>query len=191
MQIFRLASVIAGLLLAPSPTAGDTNDPMKLLRSFNSSPENPPWFAQNDPVMGGHSNGQAEITGGTLRFFGKLSLENNGGFAQIYSPVEERDFSAYSGIILQVKGDGRSYQFRLATKARFRGSPVAYRAEFPTEANQWTEVTLPFSDFIPGYRGRTLSGPRLNPSSIERMGFLLADGQEGNFLLQVEWIGME
>ena len=191
MEISHLTGLIACLLLISPQTFGDSSDSMKVLHSFNSSSDKSAWFAQNDPVMGGHSTGQAEIAGETLRFSGKLSLENNGGFAQIYTPVKDGDFSAYAQVRLNIKGDGRRYQFRLHSDARFRGSPVAYRAEFPTEANQWTEVTLPFSNFIPGYRGRTLSGPPLNPSSIERMGFLLADGQAGDFLLQVDWIGVE
>lgn len=50
--------------------------------------------------MGGVSDGQAQIKEGHLHFTGVLSLENNGGFAQIYSPVEQSDLSEYAGIHL-------------------------------------------------------------------------------------------
>jgi len=40
------------------------------------------WNVVDDGVMGGLSQGKREIGGdGILRFFGTLSLENNGGFS--------------------------------------------------------------------------------------------------------------
>jgi monofunctional biosynthetic peptidoglycan transglycosylase len=120
-----------------------------------------------------------------------LSLENNGGFAQIYSPTETADFSDYSAVRLRIKGDGRRYQFRMATDARFRGSRIAYRAEFATEADEWMEVALPFSSFQPSHHGRMLSGPPLDLTSVREIAFLLADGQAGPFALKMEWIGLE
>ena len=54
---------------------------MELIRTFDSSSEEPGWTAQNDGVMGGVSSGKAGIDDGELHFSGVLSLENNGGFA--------------------------------------------------------------------------------------------------------------
>jgi monofunctional biosynthetic peptidoglycan transglycosylase len=164
---------------------------MHVLRNFDSTNDEPAWAAQNDGVMGGVSEGRARISEESLRFTGKISLENNGGFAQIYSPTEESDFSAFSTVRLRVKGDGRTYQFRLATDARFRGSRIAYRAEFETQAQEWTEVSIPLDSFQPSHHGRDLSGPPLDLASIRQIALLLGDGVAGPFALRVDWIGLE
>ena len=163
---------------------------MQHLRTFTDS-EEPEWRAQNDGVMGGVSSGGARITEGTLHFEGVLSLENNGGFAQIYSPVKHRDYSGHAALRLRVLGDGRTYQFRLSTDASFRGSRIAYRASFPTKAGEWAEIRLPFDAFVPSFRGRTLNGPPLDLSSVTRIALLLADGKPGEFALTVDWIALE
>ena len=163
---------------------------MQHLRTFTDS-EKPEWRAQNDGVMGGVSSGGARLSDGKLHFEGVLSLENNGGFAQIYSPAKHSDYSDHAALRLRVLGDGREYQFRLSTDASIRQSRIAYRATFPTKASEWTEVRLPFDAFVPSFRGRTLKGPPLDLSSITQMAFLLADGKPGEFALTVDWIALE
>ncbi|MCH8475428.1 MAG: CIA30 family protein [Opitutales bacterium] len=190
MGSFHLCLLIL-LWLAGGPFLTDTTASMKILRNFTPSTETAPWRAQNDGVMGGVSTGQATIFEEQLLFSGKISLENYGGFAQIYSPVDEGDFFPYTNLRLRLQGDGRTYQFRLATDAEYRGGRIAYKSTFPTQAGQWMEVSIPLSTFTPSYRGRDLSGPALDLTAIERMGFLLADGQAGEFSLLVDWIGLE
>jgi NADH dehydrogenase [ubiquinone] 1 alpha subcomplex assembly factor 1 len=184
-QLHKLISTLLVFALCLSLNA-DSDSPMAILYNFNEPSLEAPWYAQNDDVMGGVSKGQAEIKEGHLHFAGELSLENNGGFAQIYSRVEQSDFLEYSGIFLRVKGDGREYQFRLATNARFRGSRIAYRASFSTKAGEWMEIFLPFSSFVPSWRGNMLSGPPLDLTSVEQVALLLADGNPGEFSLVVD-----
>lgn len=185
---FILAFLAASLTLTAEPEKAEN---MHILRNFETSPDEPAWAAQNDGVMGGVSEGRARITEKSLRFTGTISLENNGGFAQIYSPTEQSDFSAFSTVRLRVKGDGRTYQFRLATDARFRGSRIAYRAEFETKAGEWSDVSIPLDSFQPSHHGRLLSGPPLNLESVRQIALLLGDGVAGPFALQVDWIGLE
>lgn len=187
---FTLLLVV--VLLSPLGLShAESLSPMKMLRDFDASSESAAWLAQNDGVMGGVSTGRARILEGNLHFTGALSLENNGGFAQVYSRAEASDFPAHTGIRLRVKGDGRVYQFRLESDARFRGSRIAYGSSFSTQAGQWIEVSLPFSSFKPTFRGLALSGPALDLGSIRQIAFLLADGTPGKFSLIVDWIGLE
>lgn len=65
-------------------------------------------------------------------FSGMLSLENNGGFSTFRSSDLKLDLSNHLGLLLRVKGDGRTYQVRLATDALFRGMEVSFAAEFAT-----------------------------------------------------------
>lgn len=170
-------------------TNGAQNTALTIIRDFETAASEPGWFAQNDGVMGGVSKGGSEVSNGTLLFTGSISLANNGGFAQVYSPTVKTDLSEYRSVVLRVRGDGRTYQFRLATNARYRGSRIAYRAEFSTEPGEWQELRIPFERFVPSYRGRRLTGPELDTRSVQQIALLLADGQAGPFRLEVDWIG--
>jgi monofunctional biosynthetic peptidoglycan transglycosylase len=144
------------------------------------------WYVVNDGVMGGISSSTMEVTAdGTGLFAGRLSLENNGGFASVRAVPESGDLSPFAGLLLLVKGDGRRYQVRLRTNDRFDG--VAYRAEFATEPGEWITVALPFDAFVPTFRGYT---PRnvapLDPGAIRQFGFLIGDKREGEFRLEIQ-----
>ena len=163
----------------------------KLLQEFAGAAGEPEWVAVNDGVMGGLSQGGATIKDGLLLFSGTLSLENNGGFSSVRTRDTRHDLGTAEAVVLRVKGDGRVYQLRLATDARFRGSRISYGAEFPTRAGEWTEVTLPFAKFAPSHRGTKLAGPALDLSKIEEIGLLIGDKRPGAFALAVDWIKVE
>jgi hypothetical protein len=93
--------------------------------------------------------------------------------------------SNFAGILLRVRGDGRRYTWRLETNARRRGRPVAYWADFYTDAGTWATVDIPFSRFIPRYRGTTLDGPELDPGKIAGMGLMIYDKLDGPFELRL------
>ena len=155
---------------------------------FNESKTESPWIAVNDGVMGGLSQGSAKIKDGLLHFSGSLSLENNGGFSSIRTPGTSHDLTTAKSMILRVKGDGRTYQLRISTDARFRGSRISYSAEFATKTDEWIEVTVPFATLKPTYRGNALDGPPLDLSKVEEIGLLIGDKRTGSFSLKVDWI---
>ena len=145
------------------------------------------WFVVNDGVMGGMSSSDMVVTAdGTGLFAGRLSLENNGGFASVRTAVRS-DLTAFRGLVLRVRGDGRTYEVRLRTDDRFDG--IAYRAEFDTEPGEWMTVVLPFDRFVPTFRGYVpRDAPPLDPSAIGQLGLLLGDKREGAFRLEVRRI---
>jgi len=144
-----------------------------------------PWQAINDGVMGGVSSGRMVQSADGLRFEGELSLENNGGFASVRRPIDN-DLATATGVRLVVRGDGRTYQFRLRQDDRFDG--IAWRAEFTTNSD-WQTVVLPFNEFIPVFRGRRVpdAGP-VEPAAIRQVGFMLADKTPGSFSLEIRSI---
>ncbi|MDX1572300.1 MAG: CIA30 family protein [Xanthomonadales bacterium] len=167
-----MSFMVGALLIATSPE--------NLLES-----ENGPWIIVDDVVMGGRSAGDATVEEGTLVFSGELSLENNGGFSSVRHPVDE-DLGEHTGILLEVRGDGRQYQFRLRHGNRYDG--VAWKTEFPT-SDAWTEVRLPFSEFQPTFRGRWVpDAGGVRPHEVGQIGFLLADKRPGPFRLEVRRI---
>lgn len=143
------------------------------------------WQIITDGVMGGLSSSRMVEADGVLSFEGELSLENNGGFASVRRLVDT-DLSQAVGVRMEVRGDERTYQFRLRQNDHFDG--VAWRMEFSTNA-QWQIVELSFDQFVPVYRGRQVpqAGPVV-PASIKQIGFLLADKTPGPFKLQVRKI---
>lgn len=156
------------------------------------SPEESPgseWQIINDGVMGGLSQGNAEFTDeGTMKFSGTLSLENNGGFSLIQMGTVQLNLSNDLGLLLRVKGDGRTYEARLESDALYRGRPVSFSGKFETTAGEWAQVKIPFDSFRGGWRGVDLPEEKLNPADIRRVGIILADKQEGPFEVEIDWI---
>jgi len=147
------------------------------------------WGVVDDGVMGGLSQGKREIgKDGILRFFGTLSLENNGGFSSLRTGNVKLDLGGAEGVTLRVKGDGRSYQLRLGTDAEYRGREMSFQAGFSTTKGEWTEVKVPFALFVGRWRGTELPDKAFDPSKIRRLGLQLADKKAGPFELQVDWV---
>jgi len=163
-------------------------DTEKVLVDLAAVGEQDLWFVVNDGVMGGLSRGRFDIgADGSALFQGRLSLENNGGFSSVRRAPREYALAGYAGVIFRVRGDGRTYQFRLRMSDRF--DAIAYRAEFETQADTWTTVSIPFAAFEPTFRGRRVPGaPELRPDRIVQIGFLIADQQAGPFRLSIDWV---
>ena len=127
----------------------------KIIFDFDDQNQIDNWISINDNVMGGNSVGKILISDSCLLFTGNLSLENNGGFSSIRTKPRNYDLIDFHGLKIQVKGDGRTYQFRIRTNDKFDG--IAYSFEFNTIEDTWIEVELPFESFLPTFRGRVLN----------------------------------
>lgn len=187
------AVILGGTFAAERSYAGEervskNQESTRALFEFDDASEAERWLAVNDNVMGGVSEGAASPTGDScLLFSGSISLENNGGFASIRSLPSDPDLAGFHGIRVRVKGDGRTYQFRLRTDRNLDG--VAFKQEFETVEGEWIEVALPFASFVPTFRGRVLTDvPPLDPADVRQLGFLLADKKAGPFNLLIDWI---
>lgn len=156
---------------------------------FGFQAATPAWRIIDDGVMGGRSRGTWRVDAGVGLFSGDLSLENNGGFSSVRSPALSQAPSGATGFRLRVKGDGRTYQFRVRTDANFDGA--SYRVEFSTRAGEWQEIELALADFDAVFRGTVLRDyPPLTGDQVVTLGFLLADKKPGPFQLEVDWIGV-
>ena len=149
------------------------------------------WRSINDGVMGGLSSGGMTQLEEGLRFTGELSLENNGGFSSARSLVEQ-DLTGATRVRLEVRGDGREYQFRIRQDSQFDG--VAWRALFAT-TDEWQTVEIALDEFNPVFRGRPVAGAGpVVASRIRQIGFLLADKNDGRFELdirRIEFLGAQ
>lgn len=165
-----------------------TKSNMEKIYTFSTQTNIKEWRIVNDGVMGGISKSSLVLTdAGHGRFSGHVSLANNGGFASVrlnktIKLAEEKKF-----IILRVKGDGKRYEFRLNGKI---SQPESYVHQFTT-SGEWENILLAISEFYPQFRGRKLSIPNFNFESIEQLSFLIANKQEEDFELLIDWIGLE
>jgi len=144
------------------------------------------WQIINDGVMGGLSEGRFKInTDQTADFWGKVSLENNGGFASVRALLKSPASGNFQKIVLRIKGDGKTYSFRIRTDTNFDG--VAYACNFVTKKDEWTEHKFSPADFTPTFRGRTPSNvPPLKELKLQQIGFLISEKQTGKFKVTID-----
>jgi len=184
LGMIALAVVV---LLVAVPDGAAAEDQM--LFDFDQASDALGWRTINDTVMGGVSNSAMATTGeGSAVFSGYLSLDNYGGFASVRSRARLHDLSAYQGLALRVRGDGKRYTLSLKLDSALDG--IMYQAPFQTVAGEWTEVRLPFASCCaPVFRGRQVPDtPPLDASKIMQFGLMIAEKQEGPFRLEIDWI---
>jgi NADH dehydrogenase [ubiquinone] 1 alpha subcomplex assembly factor 1 len=158
-----------------------------MVEDFNST-NHLNWEVINDGVMGGISESNFQIqTDQTAVFSGRVSLQNNGGFASVRASFGESVSGNFEKIVIRVKGDGKTYSLRIRTDQNFDG--VAYACSFSTIKDEWTMHEFSPVEFVPTFRGRTLSNvPPLNNLNISHVGFLISEKQSGSFGLIINWI---
>jgi len=165
-----------------------SQDTLRPLLDFAAPDAAQRWQAVNDSVMGGVSDGRFRMTADrTMEFFGRLSLENNGGFASVRT--KPTNFNIHTGdtIVVRVKGDGREYVLNLYTRSRQMA--FSYRTALPTAKNGWTEVAVPLEEFIPTSFGNRVQGMGpVEPDQINSLGFMLSDKNPGPFKLEIDWV---
>lgn len=154
--------------------------------SFKSSDSR--WQVVVDGVMGGLSTGEIDRTQNGIMFHGDLSLENNGGFSQIRTPIQQGSLEGADGIEIEVRGDGRNYIFD-ARVANMRVMAGSYQHKFDTKDGEWTTVRLPFTDFQFHYFGRLMDNVEaIQSHMIDSLGVTLADYNPGEFELEIRAI---
>lgn len=134
------------------------------------------WALISDRVMGGVSDSAMtrETVGGrdAIRMTGGVSLENNGGFLQVALDIGEAggevDARDWSGIRLDVLGNGQTYNLHLRT-SDIRRPWESYRQSFVAPP-EWTTVFLPFVGFEPHRTERPLNLARLRRVGIVAIG---------------------
>ena len=176
------------LLLAVLLSQAVAEKPLQPLLDFAGTDPAQKWQAVNDGVMGGVSDGRFRITPDkTMEFSGRLSLENNGGFASVRTKPADFDIKSGDTLVVRVKGDGREYVLNIYTKSRRMA--FSYRASLPTTRDEWTEVSVPLGEFIPTAFGNRVKGMGpVEPDQINSLGFMLSDKKPGPFKLEVDWV---
>ncbi|MBA62661.1 MAG: CIA30 family protein [Planctomycetaceae bacterium] len=184
----RTSTALLLLLFFTSTLLADNN--RQVLLEFEDSKSVRSWRAINDGVMGGRSVGRYRWTNNKmLEFYGRLSLENNGGFASIRLPSGDIKLQKGDVLLLQLKGDGRTYNMNLYAQRNLGG--FSYRQSFKTVPDKLIEVQLPVDKFVATWRGRVFPRQKLAPQDVAGLGFLLGDKKEGEFRLLLKSISVQ
>lgn len=144
------------------------------------------WRNVDDVVMGGVSESALVAAAeDTAAFEGRVSLDHGGGFASVRAPAAPRDLSAFDGLLVRARGDGKRYKLTVYTDDVAR---VSYRFPFVAE-DDWADYFAPFAALTPMIRGRPApDAPPFDPSAVTTLGFLIGDKQAGPFRLALRWI---
>ena len=144
------------------------------------------WNIVNDDVMGGISTSTMSLNKEkNLVFKGFLSLDNNGGFASSRLSFPKETLSGVKSFKIKVKGDGNIYKLRFRQNNR----RASYSHDFKSSKDEWIEVDLRVEDFKATWRGYSYSDyPALEPKEVISMGLQISDKQEGDFILEIEYI---
>lgn len=138
----RILALVLGLMAAPGVAQEGgmleyTPPPVETWRYFS------------DQVMGGVSEGQAQVAGQEgaqhLRLTGLVSTANRGGFIQVRGELVAPLPEGAQGVVVRVKGNGEGYFIHLRT----RGTMLPwqyYQAPIPSGAT-WQELRVPFTAF--------------------------------------------
>lgn len=152
---------------------------------FSSEPDINKWQVVNDVVMGGVSSGNFKLNKeGYVNFFGNVSLENNGGFSSLQYKFQSINVKTFSKIVLEIKGDGKDYQFRIKDKQE---NYYSYIYKFSTN-KKWETIEIPFSKMYPAFRGRKLDMKNFNSNEISQIAFLIANKKNELFKLLIKAI---
>lgn len=155
--------------------------------NFNKAYNPDQWKIVNDGVMGGLSSSEVSINqDGHLEFKGKVSLENNGGFASVQHEISIDEVEQYTHVKVKLKGDQKNYQLRLKSD---NSQYQSYIQEFET-SGEWEEITLKIADFYPSFRGRKLDLPNFEFDQIQQITFLISNKKAEKFKLEVNCIDL-
>jgi hypothetical protein len=182
-----VSAVVTTASTVPAPSTTLPPTPPATVFAFAAPGSVDGWRTNNDTVMGGVSTSQVGWTDGAMLFTGDLSLDNDGGFTSVVSPVLNGPvWASADGVTLDVTGDGRTYTLQVRTV-----DTGNWIQAFPTTAGVAETVVLPWSDFqaVSRFLDPVPAPGPLDPAAVEGLAVYLVDGREGPFRLAVRALG--
>jgi hypothetical protein len=146
------------------------------------------WKSLNDTIMGGSSRASCRSSDNGLFLEGNL-VEEGGGFVSCRSPIFDKplNLSKYSGLIIDVEGEGRTLKFAIACEKKplslsnlLKGD-IRWVASIPTNNKGVSRIEVPFKNLEPARRAKPVRLPlRFDPTCVNRFQLLYSKfGQPG------------
>ncbi len=145
------------------------------------------WEVEDDTVMGGESSGNFTVTeDGHGRFYGHVSLANDGGFSSIQANMEKgTDVGKAKAFSIRLKGDGKRYTLRVQSKP---DQNYLHEASFPT-SGKWETVTVPFETMEAMHHGEPVDVAEFSGGPVHKLQFMIGNRKEQDFEVLIDWIG--
>ena len=162
--------------------------PTDLTIDFGSAQGAQGWRVINDGVMGGLSQGKAQLTANSILFQGSISLDNNGGFSSLKGPFQQTDLSSFENIEIRLKCKGQTFALTLETHERF--FMPYFKQNLSTKSEDWETIQLKMADFKVYRLGRLMDKtlPAEDLKKIIRIGLINDGKKEGSFELEIDYI---
>nr|SVE83755.1 EOG090X091L [Daphnia pulex] len=178
---------------------------------FNQNTNFDDWVVTSDSD---HNEGHSSCSFGVSQvgkglFSGNLSTQlvkdgkvKNAGYCNIKSirPLKSfkrdsfHDWSAYTHLVLRVRGDGRSYMINLGSAGYFdiNWNDQFHFALYTRGGPHWQVSKIPFSKFFMTSKGRVQDHQQAVPlNRITSFGITAADKINGPFRLEIDYVGLE
>lgn len=170
-----------------SATTAPPDPSCRSVADFEDEEELRRWRIVNDGVMGGRSSAEADVVDGVLILDGEI-VTDGGGFSSVRLALD-RPLTDATGLLLRLRTDGRPYEVTLADTAPGRDRRTSHQGAIAAVgADEWEEVLVDFDDLDASIFGRPVEVDPFEPGSAVEVGIILADGTDGPFNLEVDWI---
>jgi hypothetical protein len=147
--------------------------------------EEQPWVVVNDGVMGGRSQGAVTSETNQMQFTGNI-VTDGGGFSSVRRLLDG-GLDESDRLQLRLRTDERRYEV-LLTDIDSQAYRVTYYAPLETEGDGWQVIDVSFDDLEARIFGRRVDAPPFQPQNVTTIGVILADGADGEFSLELDWI---
>ena len=141
--------------------------------------------------MGGRSNGAIEVTDSVMRFTGDV-VTAGGGFTSVRFRLDGTELAGATRVELRVRADQRTYGLTLEDDTQVRQRAVSHRADLADRRGRGQRRlddrrTLVLGPSAVAVRS-PVDAPPFNPDAAREIGIIIADGLDGDFALEVDWI---
>lgn len=186
-----IASFLMGCFASAETTDMTDSKSLKQCESkfdFSNESEVESWFPILDGVMGGRSTGTRFSENEHMTFKGMINT-NGGGFSSLRRALTPGELAGAENLNLSLRQDGRAYRMTFRTNERYRGRLVSYQLSIPQSSSGiWQDINLPLKGFRTSVFGREVPAASFDPAEVREIGFIIADGIDGKFEMNIRAI---
>lgn len=155
---------------------------------FGETKKGDNWVVVVDGVMGGLSSSTAMMSENSLLFKGNISLKNNGGFASLRGPKNNKDYSDFSNLEIRYRSKGQAFGIRFLEYEQFFMPYL--KKTFDETLWKWTTVNISLNEFkqyiLNSEKNKKITAKDFK--NISRIGLIVSNKKEGNFEIEIDYI---
>lgn len=170
-----------------SATASTVDPACILVADLDDPDELARWRIVNDGVMGGRSSAEAVVADSVLTLTGEI-VTDGGGFSSVRLDLAE-PLGPITRLIVRLRTDGRPYELTMADVAAGRDRRVSHQSPIDGgTGDDWVEAVVEIDRLETSIFGRPVEVEPFEPEAAVEVGIILADGVDGPFRLELDWI---